>query len=141
MSDRDNSVNASNQGADAAAQTPEEKANELSVKQHKAMAAMAAGKSLSRAAFEADVNPRTLLRWRKENPEFRAAMKRWKAETQRDARTILADDLTATARIVLEAVQAGDGYLGMQLLRAAGVFAQVAQLAKKAAPPASGNQP
>jgi hypothetical protein len=124
------------------ASSPQEAADEWSVKQEKAMAALAAGKSITRAAHEAGVTRRTIQLWQKQNPEFRAAVQRWKRETRRAARAVLFEGVESAAAVVVEASDGGDAYAALQLLRATGVIppagAKPAKVAKPAAPGEAG---
>ena len=53
--------------------------------------------------------------------------KGWSAAGRRAARDILIENMETAAEIAVEAMQAGDGYFAMQMLRAGGVIAPAGQ--------------
>jgi hypothetical protein len=102
-------------------QATEKAAEDFTAKQQIALQALAAGSNVTRAAFAAGVTRQTINRWRKENPAFNAAIKAWILQTKRSAETMLVELVEEAVASIGEAVGAGDGYLGLQLLRSMGV--------------------
>src|SRR6185437_16368582 len=98
----------------------DEVALNLSPKQTLALTALQEGNSYDQAAEAADVDRGTLYRWRKIDPNFIAALNRWR----RDLREQTIDQVLTTGanaqRMVNATINEGDGRLGLRLLEKLG---------------------
>jgi transposase-like protein len=108
-------------------------------KQQLALEALLAGKGVTRAAYAAGVTRQTVFRWRKEHPEFNAAITAAAEAALQSAQNLLLECAESAARAVFDAVENGDAYVALETLRAIGLIRRAADrpaVAGKSAIPA-----
>lgn len=91
---------------------------DLSPAKQRAIEARLGGGDWKEAAEAAGVSRQTLWRWRKEHPDFQAALNRQKEELRDAIFQDLQQAAVASAAAVRLSASEGDGHLGLQLLRA-----------------------
>lgn len=100
-------------------------AEQLSVAQHAAIAAIVDGSSITAAAVAAGVSRVTVHNWIKRDPVFRAAYNAWRQELHESARARLLKVLDQAVSVVGKAVDDGDIRTAVTLLSKFGIMAPV----------------
>lgn len=106
-----------------AAETVPVAESELAPKQVAALAVIASGGTLSAAAAAGGVDRATLYRWRKEDPQFIAALNAWRGEQVLHAKDKLLGMAQAASDAVCAELASGNGRLGLRVLRELGCAA------------------
>ena len=78
------------------------RSDELSTQQAKAVAALLSTRTLEEAASQAEVTPRTLLRWRRESAPFRKALREARSEVVEQAAARLQANMATAADVLAE---------------------------------------
>jgi len=97
--------------------------SELAPRQVAALAVIASGGTLSAAAAAGGVDRATLYRWRKEDPQFIAALNAWRGEQVLHAKDKLLGMAQAASDAVCAELASGNGRLGLRVLRELGCAA------------------
>jgi hypothetical protein len=92
-------------------------AKELTPKQRLALQALAESCSVPEAARRAKVDPSTVNRWLNHNARFIAAHNAWITETIKASRAAVVSLFPLAAAAVREAIETGNGWIALQLLR------------------------
>ena len=103
--------------------TTQGKSSELTIPQTKALGALLAGGTVTRAAERAAVDRTTVHRWLREDWDFQAALNRGRSELQSavEARLLLVAE--QAAETVAHAVQGGDLRAAIAVLKGLGLLA------------------
>jgi hypothetical protein len=94
----------------------------LSFSQCRALESLLSGHSMSAAAKGAGVARATLYRWLNEDADFRAAHNAWQKDTVAAARSSILALTEPAIRAVAAALEAGDGKMGLALLKSLGML-------------------
>ena len=110
--------------AEAAAEVPVLRSqSSLSLTQCRALESLMSGHSMSAAAKGAGVARATLYRWMNEDPQFRAAHNSWQKDTISAVRSSILALTEPALRAVAAQLEAGDGKMGLALLKSLGMLA------------------
>lgn len=97
--------------------------SELAPRQVAALSVIASGGTLSAAAAAGGVDRATLYRWRKEDPQFIAALNAWRGEQVLHVKDKLLGMAQAASDAVCAELASGNGRLGLRVLRELGCAA------------------
>jgi len=101
---------------------PEAPSGELRPRQRAVLAMLSDGRSIADVASDARVSKRTIFRWLRKDPHFRAAYNRWRREIDLSVRSKVIASADAAADAMHAAILAGDAKLAMSLLKQLGLL-------------------
>jgi hypothetical protein len=99
-----------------------EESDELKPDQQRAIALLAAGKSITESASTVGINRATIYRWLNHDPAFKAAYNQWQDHLQRTCHSQLLMMAEKATAAVFKALETGDAKTGLQLLKGMGIL-------------------